>query len=290
MWSTLEDAIKKYAPQRDQIMARHYSLPWAPMIPARAGKYLEHIYPGGIRGVHVNTPSLGQYWPTHPTFKYDNGRAVFLKVSRTDIIMREYKNLMALKRWGVSVPTPLGVYTVPENLYEEDLQIDPRLIRGTVLVEEFLHSISLGHAIIERRILTSELVPMVLNALKWMHRFGVHGDLKHQHIRICVPSKAAVRMIYRPPRDDIVVNISRIAVIDMEGFKAGIPRNEMAEGHRADLEYLKRGLEDYLRTIDEEDPKKVHRVTKMNPEQRWEKFGFCWKALEDAYSTTQAAR
>lgn len=290
MWTRIEDAVKQYAPQRNQLLAREYSLPWAPTVLSHAAKFLRHIYPHSIREVRVNTPSIGQYWPTHPTFMYENGRAVFLKAARSDIIMREYENLMALKRWGVSVPTPLGVYTVPEAIYEEDLQIEPRLIRGTLLVEEFLHSISLGHATIERRIPTGELIPMVINALKWMHRFGVHGDLKHQHIRVCVPSKAAIRMIFRPPRDDIVIDISRVSIIDVEGFQAGISRGKMAEGHRADLEYLKKGLERYLGTIDEEDPKRVRMVTKMDSRERWEKFRFCWKALEDAYRSVMIAK
>ena len=141
MWSTIKEAMKQFAPHRDKLFAVAYSLPWPPAIKEKASAVLQHIYRTGIAKVRLNTPSIGQYWPTHPTFAYDNGRTVFVKAGPVGVIEREYQNLMLLKKYGVSVATPLGVYVTPENLYEEDALMSPGVIHGALMIEEFLHSL-----------------------------------------------------------------------------------------------------------------------------------------------------
>jgi len=282
MWSTIKEAMKQFAPHRDKLFAAAYSLPWPPAIKEKAAAVLPHIYRKGIDKVRLNTPSIGQYWPTHPTFAYDNGRAVFVKAGPVGVIEREYQNLMLLKKYGVSVATPLGVYVTPDNLYEEDALMSPGVIHGALMIEEFLHSISFGHALVERRIPVRSLISMTANAVNWMHRFGVHGDFKHQHIRVCVPSKAAVRMIFTPPRDDILVDINRVCIIDMEGFTFRAPGSVDAEKRRADIEYLKSTLESYFNQLDSESPENIRRLTVMSGEERRRRFSGVWERLEAA--------
>ena len=276
MWTRVEDALQKYHTHKVKILADGFSLPWRPIMKEEAQKFLFQLYKKPLQEVQVNTPSPGQYWSTHPTYRYMGGQYVFIKCSDLKNILNEFEMLNLMKKCDIAVPTTIGVYDTPQDIFEEDKKMAPFVQRGAILVEEFLHSICLGHALIERRIDMAILSQMVIDNLAWLHKFGSHNDLKHQHIRICLESELAHKFIYEPPHCDLVAKINRVKFIDVESFELFDRQDELVQRERIsqDLTYLHRSLIDYLKNVFNLPEEARNSLTMLSKDQIVERFAY----------------
>ena len=286
MWTYFNDAIKEYAAKRRYILAENYCLPWQPSDLSKANNILSQIFNGDdkIQTFQVNTPSIGQYWPTHPTYRYisENNTMAFIKCSTVSQIRKEFHNLHEMKRHSIPVPSPLGIYECAWDDDNRDLYQQNEDNRGAILVEEFLYSISLGHALVDQRIELNELLRMVIRELLWLHSVGCHGDMKHQHIRICIKSDFAHKMIFESPTEDnkTKIVIGSVGIIDAEDYKDSNKEKDVL----IDLKNLFETTNKYLHFLNDADVSKQRLVTIMSKKTRMNRFSELLETINDKYN------
>lgn len=287
MWTRIEKALKDNHPKHDHILARDFCLAWSPSDKVEAKKVLFDIFKD-IKLVFANTPSVGQYWPTQPSFKYlgrpletskGSKLEVFTKSGYEIRISREIENIRDLSTIGIPVPRIIKIFETPKSVIDEEAELFPKIKIGKILIEEFLYSISLGHAIIDHRFHIKDLTKQVIKTLEPLHKIGMHGELKHQHIRIILDKNIVAQMLKNSPvKGDGEIPIKSIHFVDLETFM----RNTNAERNKKiDLVFLKDSLRDYANKLDSvplELLKTVTVFTKLQYYKRIEEFLVMLKA------------
>jgi hypothetical protein len=131
--------------------------------------------------IYSKTPSIGGSWSTHPSLKYHSDkkiilgkRSVFAKVSTERNILVEKENLIKMRK-NISVPDVLDICQNKEEDLTELHELKPHGQIAAIIVEEFIDSLSLGHAIMEEKLDIHQIVDGVMNILKDMHRFVFIG-------------------------------------------------------------------------------------------------------------------
>ena len=207
---------------------------------------------------------------------------MFAKVSLENNILVERDNLTKMKQ-HLSVPEVLEVYKITEEDITELHEMKPGCHVGALLVEEFIDSVSLGQAVVEERIDIDRTVAGVLEILKKMHRFCVHRDLKHSHIRINLDPSTCENLIFGV-RKQLNLEIEGFSVIDVETTQM---RKELSDDLfedyvRQDITQLLTSITGYMSTL-ELDTEEMRRIFPTPLDRRLERFGALLDALGDEY-------
>lgn len=273
MWSSFEKATKEYkgnSPNvyENNILAQKYSLLWAPTDKSSAENYVRQFFLNGLKFILINTPSIGQYWATKPAYKYKGKRTegegydLFIKCGPVDIISKEVKKIKEINEKYEIVPTPhiIETFKTPDDIYRDDIDVFKNIQRGKILIEEFINSISLGHALIDHRFDVENIFHKSINSFEKLHSIGYHGDFKHQHIRICVSRKDSINLIkYSPFRNDInKISIRDVCFIDFEDFEFN---NDTNYNKTKDLNELEKKLKLYLSSLSRIDKERLKIIT-----------------------------
>jgi hypothetical protein len=239
--------------------------------------------------IFSKTPSIGGTWSTHPSLKYSSERkdilgehSVFAKVSLENNVLVERDNLTKMKQ-HLSVPKVLQVYSNTEEDITELHEMKPNSQIGALLVEEFIDSVSLGHAVVEERIDIDTMVAGVLEILKKMHRFCVHRDLKHSHIRINLDPSTCENLTFGI-RKNLDMEIEGFSVIDVETTQIQTElSDDLFEDYiRRDITQLLTSITGYMSTL-ELDTEEMRRIFPAPIESRLERFGALLDALREEY-------
>jgi hypothetical protein len=240
--------------------------------------------------IYSKTPSIGGSWSTHPSLKYSSQKAVilgkrsvFAKVSNENSILFEKENLIKMRKY-ISVPDVLDICQNKEEDLLELHELKPQGQIAAIIVEEFIDSISLGHAIMEERLDIELIVEGVMRILMDMHKFCVHRDLKHSHIRIDLDAKAAEGLIHGV-KEHLDLEIEGFSIIDVETTNMKEDLNDMEfENHTTtDITQLLASLNGYLSTL-EHDTDMIRKVFSTPIPVRLKRFGALLDALSDEYT------
>ncbi len=243
----------------------------------------------GRVSIFSKTPSIGGIWSTHPSLKYSSDlgdilgqSSVFSKVSSEDNILTEMENLIKMKE-HLSVPSVLGFYGHKEEDLSELHEMKPGCQIAAVLVEEFIDSISLGNALIEERIDIDMVIDGVVRELKNMHKFCVHRDLKHSHIRIDLDPKTCESLTFGV-REHLNLEIRGISIIDVETTKMReeLARKEFETSVKRDITQLLTSITGYMSTL-EYDTEVIRRFFPTPLQKRLERFGTFLDAIKTGY-------
>jgi hypothetical protein len=282
----LNEALNKYKQYRHLITASNYITPFN--VVSERDVMLNFNSNGNV-SIFSKTPSIGGIWSTHPSLKYTSDQndilgqsSVFSKVSTEDNILVEKANLIKMRE-NLSVPEVLGFFRNREEDIAELHELKPGCQIAALLVEEFIDSISLGQAIIEERIDADILIEDVLNALKKMHIFCAHRDLKHSHIRINLDSKTAENLTLGY-RDELNLEIEGVSIIDVETTKMGeeFTDEEFATNINTDVIQLLTSITGYMSTL-EHDIDLIRKFFPTPLQKRLERFGFFLDAIKAKY-------
>lgn len=278
--------MNKYKQYRHLITASNYITPFN-VVSDRDVKMNLNSY--GMVRIFSKTPSIGGTWATHPSFKYVSDqndifgeRSVFSKVSTENNIMVERENLIKMRE-NLSVPKVLGYFRNSEEDIAELHEMKPGCQIAALLVEEFIDSISLGQAMIEERINVDILIGDVMNAIKKMHIFYAHRDLKHSHIRINLDPKTAENLSLGY-RNKLNLEIEGISIIDVETTKMREEfKNEEFEANiKTDIMQLLTSITGYMSTL-EHDTDLIRKFFPTPLHKRLERFGFLLDNLKAEY-------
>jgi hypothetical protein len=244
----------------------------------------------GDVNIFSKTPSIGGSWSTHPSLKYSSitdviygKRSVFAKVSSENNILVEKENLIKMRKF-ISVPDVLDICQNKEEDLSELHELKPQGQIAAVIVEEFIDSISLGHAIMEESLDIDHIVEGVLRILKDMHAFCVHRDLKHSHIRIDLDPKTAEGLTHGV-REHLDLMIEGFSIIDVEttNMREDLPDWEFESHIVTDITQLLASLNGYLSTL-EHNTEIVRKVFPTSIPVRLERFGKLLDALSSEYT------
>lgn len=279
--------MDKYKQYSHLITASNYITPFN-VVSKRDVKLAFHT--AGEVNIFSKTPSLGGIWSTHPSLKYASNqndlfgeKAVFSKVSTENNVKIERENLIKMRK-HVSVPKALGFYRNEEDDLSELQELKPGCQIAAVLVEEFIHSISLGQAIIEEKIDVDRIVRGVLETLKNMHKFCVHLDLKHSHIRINLDPKTC-ESLASGVREQLSLEIEGVSIIDVETTKMGeeLADKEFKDDVKRDIAQLLTSLAGYMSTL-EPDTEVIRKFFPTPLNKRLERFGMFLDAIKGEYT------
>jgi hypothetical protein len=244
----------------------------------------------GDVNIFSKTPSIGGSWSTHPSLKYSSKsdvifgkRSVFAKVSSENNILVEKENLLKMRKF-ISVPDFLDICQNKEEDLSELHELKPQGQIAAIIVEEFIDSISLGHAIMEETLDIEFIVEGVLRILKDMHNFCVHRDLKHSHIRINLDAKTAEGLTHGV-REHLDLKIEGFSIIDVEttNMRDDIMDWEFENHIVTDITQLLASLNGYLSTL-EHNTDVVKKVFPTPIPIRLERFGRLLDALSSEYT------
>jgi hypothetical protein len=286
IWLPVDEALAKFKQYRHLITAVNYITPFNPVSERDVKHYFntdQHIK------IYSQTPSVGEIWPTHPSYRYMNdskslfGRnVIFSKVSTENNVSVELENLhkMSLK---ISVPTPITKIETTQDI-KELKAMKPNCQVASMLVEEFIDSISLGRALIEENIGIDLLVDGVVKILGKMHEFCTHRDLKQSHIRIRLDPEMCRNLTFgiRPENELVIEDVS---VIDVETAKMNddLPEAELGPSVANDINQLLVSLTGYLSTL-ENQSEELKKILPMPIEQRMERYGLLLNAIFERYT------
>jgi hypothetical protein len=255
IWLPVDEALSRFKQYRHLITASNYITPFN-VVSQRDVR--ENLHFSGNVSIFSKTPSIGGSWSTHPSLKYSSDkkvilgkRSVFAKVSTENNVLVEKENLVKMRK-HISVPDVLDTCQNREEDLSELHEMKPQGQIAAIIVEEFIDSISLGHAIMEERLDIHYIVKGVLDILRDMHGFCVHRDLKHSHIRIDLEPATA------------------------DGLTRGVRKG-------LNLNILLASVNGYLSTL-EHDTEIVRKVFSTPLEVRLERFGLLLDALKDNYT------
>jgi hypothetical protein len=287
IWLPVDEALDRFKQYRHLITASNYITPFN-VVSERDVK--ESLHFTGDVNIYSKTPSIGGSWSTHPSLKYSSQKAVilgkrsvFAKVSTENNILFEKENLIKMRKF-ISVPDVLDICQNKEEDLSELHELKPQGQIAAIIVEEFIDSISLGHAIMEERLDIELIVKGVMQILKDMHNFCVHRDLKHSHIRINLDAKAAEGLTHGV-REQLDLEIEGFSIIDVEttNMKEDLNDTEF-EGHIiTDITQLLASVNGYLSTL-EHDTEMIRKVFPTPIFVRLQRFGAILDALSDEYT------
>jgi hypothetical protein len=287
IWLPVDEALNRFKQYRHLITASNYITPFN-VVSQRDVK--ENLHFSEDVSIFSKTPSIGGSWSTHPSLKYSSDkkvilgkRSVFAKVSTENNVLVEKENLLKIRK-HISVPDVLDICQTKEEDLSELHEMKPQGQIAAIIVEEFIDSVSLGHAIMEERLDIDQIVKGVLNILKDMHRFCTHRDLKHSHIRINL-EPATADGLTRGVRKGLNLDIEGFSIIDVETSKM---RDDFNDGDFdtavvTDITQLLASVNGYLSTL-EHDTEMVRKVFSTPLEVRLERFGLLLDALIDNYT------
>jgi hypothetical protein len=244
----------------------------------------------GNADIFSKTPSIGGSWSTHPSLKYSSDkdvilgkRSVFAKVSTENNVLVEKENLIKMRK-NISVPDVLDICQNKEEDLIELQELKPHGQIAAIIVEEFIDSLSLGHAIMEEKLDIHQIVDGVMNILKDMHKFCVHRDLKHSHIRINMDAKTADGLT-RGVRESLNMDIEGFSIIDVEtsAMKDELAGDDFESVVTTDITQLLASINGYLSTL-EHDTEMVRKVFSTPLDIRIERFGLLLDALKEDYT------
>ncbi len=154
---------------------------------------------------------------------------------------------------------------------------------GALLVEEFIDSVSLGQAVVEERIDIETMVAGVMEILRKMHRFCVHRDLKHSHIRINLDPSTCKNLTFGF-RQQLNLDIKGFSVIDVETTQMQTElSDDLFEDYiRRDITQLLTSITGYMSTL-ELDTEEMRRIFPTPVETRLERFGALLDILSEEY-------
>jgi hypothetical protein len=250
----------------------------------------ENLHFRGTVNIFSKTPGIGGIWSTHPSLKYSSNdnvifgkRSVFAKVSSENNVLMEMENLIKMKD-HISVPDVLAICQNKEDELTELHELKPQGKIAAIIVEEFIDSVSLGHAIMEERLDIDIIVDGVLNILKNMHKFCAHRDLKHSHIRINLEPKTA-ESLTQGLRGELDLNIEGFSIIDVETtkMKEEFDNGGFGDSVETDITQLLASINGYLSTL-EHDTEVVKKVFPTPHFIRLIRFGELLDALKDNYT------
>lgn len=222
MWTQINEALIKFPPMKKHIRAcDKYYLHWNPIEIDEANENLQHIFYKGIKRIEINTPSRGRVWTSNPVYRYIGEKEniiVFVKCGSMRSIVDEYNLLHEMRKKGVNVPLPIGIFTEQREAFAR------KPIRGAILITEFLHSVSLGHSIVEERFCINCLCTFVHHSIRRLHESFLHGCFTHTHIRVCVAAEDAKKLIFGeaysapqiPIKDVVIVGPTKHKIKDSE--------------------------------------------------------------------------
>jgi len=240
--------------------------------------------------IFSKTPSIGGSWSTHPSLKYSSDKevilgkcSVFAKVSTENNVLVEKENLIKMRNY-ISVPDVLDICQNKEEDLTELQELKPQGQIAAIIVEEFIDSVSLGHAIMEEKLDIHQIVDGVMNILKDMHRFCAHRDLKHSHIRINMDAKTADGLT-RGVRESLNMDIKGFSIIDVETSKMKVDflKDVFEAAIVTDITQLLASINGYLSTL-EHDTEIVRNVFSTPLDTRIERFGLILDALKEEYT------
>jgi hypothetical protein len=287
IWLPVDEALSRFKQYRHLITASNYITPFNVVSQRDVRENLDFSEDVSI---FSKTPSIGGSWSTHPSLKYSSGggvilgkSSVFAKVSSENNILVERENLLKMRK-RISVPDVLGICQNKEEDLTELHEMKPQGQIAAIIVEEFIDSVSLGHAIMEERLDMDLIVQGVLDILKDMHKFCAHRDLKHSHIRVNLQPETAEGLIWGV-KGGLNLDIEGFSIIDVETSKM---KEEFTEGEFdpavvTDITQLLASLNGYLSTL-EHDTEMIRKVFTTPLETRLNRFGLLLDTLRDNYA------
>jgi hypothetical protein len=287
IWLPVEEALERFKQYRHLITASNYITPFN-VVSQRDVK--ENLHFTENVDIFSKTPSIGGSWSTHPSLKYSSNknvilgkRSVFAKVSNENNILVEKENLIKMRK-NISVPDFLDICQNKEEDLSELHELKPQGQIAAIIVEEFIDSVSLGHAIMEERLDIYSIVDGVMDILKDMHKFCAHRDLKHSHIRIDLDAKTADGLT-RGLRGSWNLDIEGFSIIDVETskMKDEFIQEEFEPVVVTDITQLLASINGYLSTL-EHDTERVRRVFSTPLDIRLRRFGLLLDALKEDYT------
>jgi hypothetical protein len=287
IWLPVDEALERFKQYRHLITASNYITPFNVVSQRDVQRNLH--FTGNV-SIFSKTPSIGGSWSTHPSLKYSSDRnvilgkrSVFAKVSTENNILVEKENLIKMRK-NISVPDVLDICQNKEEDLSELHELKPQGQIAAIIVEEFIDSVSLGHAIMEERLDMEKIVEGVLNILKAMHTFCVHRDLKHSHIRIDLDARTADGLT-RGIKESLNLDIEGFSIIDVETskMKDDFPEKEFKDAIVTDITQLLASINGYLSTL-EHDTEMVRKVFSTPLDKRIERFGLLLDALKEEYT------
>lgn len=282
MWTKLDQALEKYPSRKEHLLSSNYSLAWSPADKKDAKKNLSHRV-SDIKIIFANTPSIGQYWPTQGAFKYlSKPCEILVKCGDEQRISNEASNMKMMREIKLPVPLLYDLFETPNEIYEDEKFAFPKILKGKILVEEFIHSISLGHALVDRRIDVYAMSEMIIETLVPLHKIAIHGELKHQHIRICLSKEDATNLIrYNPDgENNDVLSIKGICFIDLETFKEN---RHIEQNKFVDLIYLRETIIKYYNALDNLDSNLLNQLTLLSKSERYQRMNIFLEILKKKY-------
>jgi len=286
IWLPINDALEKYKQYRYLISALNYITPFNP-VSERAVK--QHFNILTDIEIFVQTPSIGDIWSTHPSYRYVTGsnqfygkKLIFCKVSDEKNVLTELVNLKMMKR-NISVPTPITMIEHKDDITELK-EMKPNSHIAAILVEEFIDSISIGRALIEERIDIEILIKETMNILLKMHKFCSHRDLKQSHIRICLDPEECKNLTFGFKIENELI-IKNVSIIDVETAKMNyeLTEKDFEATTTNDIRQLIVSLTGYLSSLEHPTGVLV-RVLPMELEKKLERFGMLLNAISEEYT------
>ncbi len=278
MWESIDVAKTKYPGKMNKYTnpCKKYALHWDPISKAEANENLRHIFPSRIRKLELNTPSLGRVWCTNPVYRYIGGNEIaFVKCGKKRNITNEYETLNKMRNKGVPVPSPLGLFT------EQNAYLIPRPTPGAIVITEFLHSVSLGHAIVDERFCLNCLRVLVHQSIRKLHEAFLHGELTHKHVRVCVTAKDAKELIFQAASNSPQIIVKDVIIVDPADSTdySTVSINQTFEyKKKGELQTLRKSVDNYLTKLEGSKNKSNFEST-LKPEERRKRFRSLLDAL-----------
>lgn len=271
MWEVIDQAKIKYPGKMNKQIepCRKYALHWDPVRKDEANEALNHIFPKKIKRIEINTPSLGRVWTTNSVYRYiGENEIVFIKCGKKESIINEYEILNNMRNKGVPAPSPLGLFT------GQDAYLIPEPEQGAILVTEFLHSVSLGHAIVDERFCLNCLRVSVHQAIRKLHESFLHGILTHKHVRVCVTAEAAKNLIFKKATRHPQITIKDVIIVgpsDNNDYTSKSINRIFEKEKQKELHSLRLSVDNYLFQLTKSEDKCVSE-TSLKPEERYKRY------------------
>jgi hypothetical protein len=285
IWLPIDQALEKYKQYRHLITASNYITPFNTVSEKDVKNYFDT---DAEIEICSQTPSLGEIWATHPSYKYASnsnlffGRnIIFCKVSNEANVEIELENLKKMNQ-KLSVPTPIQIIK-HKNDVRELKEMKPTCKIAAMLVEEFINSISIGRALIEVNIDIEVLRKEVLKILTKMHSFCTHRDLKQSHIRVRLDPEECKNLVIGL-RSANEITLEGVSVIDVETVKmnSDLSVHDVKSSIENDLNQFIISLTGYLSTL-ECQSEQLNEILPMPINNRLERFGILLETISEKY-------